>query len=62
MGQMRQVMVNNFINAGLTAIFLAVVLSVLFYSVRAIRAARAQPSRTDRETSYVALQPQQVGP
>lgn len=62
MGQMRQVMVNNFINAGLTAIFLAVVLSVLFYSVIAIRAARARPARTDRETAYVALQPQQVRP
>jgi carbon starvation protein CstA len=62
MGQMRQVMVNNFVNAGLTAIFLAVVLSVLFYAVKAVRAARVQPSRTDRETAYVALQPQEASP
>jgi carbon starvation protein CstA len=62
MGQMRQVMVNNFVNAGLTAIFLAVVLSVLFYAVKAVRAARVQPSRTDRETVYVALQPQEASP
>jgi carbon starvation protein len=59
---MQQVVINNFINACLTAIFLAVVLSVLFYSVKAIRAARAQPLRTDRETAYVALQPQEAHP
>ena len=56
MGQMRQVMVNNFVNAALTAVFLAVVLSVLVYSIKSIRVARAQPVRTDRETAYVALQ------
>jgi carbon starvation protein len=61
-GQMRQVMVNNFINAGLTAVFLAVVFSVLFYAVKAVRAARVQPLRTDRETAYVALQPQEASP
>jgi carbon starvation protein len=62
MGQMQQVVINNFINACLTAVFLAVVLSVLFYSVKAIRSARAQPLRTDRETAYVALQPQEAHP
>ena len=62
MSQMQQVVINNFINACLTAVFLAVVLSVLFYSVKAIRAARAQPLRTDRETAYVALQPQEAHP
>jgi carbon starvation protein len=62
MGQMQQVVINNFINACLTAVFLAVVLSVLFYSVRAIRSARAQPLRTDRETAYVALQAQEAHP
>ncbi len=60
MSQMQQVVINNFVNACLTAVFLAVVLSVLFYSVKAIRAARALPDRTDRETGYVALQPQEV--
>jgi carbon starvation protein len=62
MGQMQQVVINNFINACLTAVFLTVVLSVLFYSVRAIRSARAQPLRTDRETAYVALQAQEAHP
>ena len=60
MGQMQQVMVNNFINAGLTAVFLAVVLSVLAYSIRAIGAARRAGVRTDRETAYVALGPQEA--
>lgn len=60
MGQMQQVVVNNFVNACLTAVFLAVVLSVLWYSVQAIRAARSQADRTDRETPHVALQPQEV--
>jgi len=60
MGQMQQVMVNNFINAGLTAVFLAVVLSVLVYSVKAIGAARRAGARTDRETAYIALSPQEA--
>jgi len=60
MGQMQQVVVNNFVNACLTAVFLAVVLSVLWYSVQAIRAARSQADRTDRETPRVALQPQEA--
>ena len=56
-GQMQQVMVNNYINAGLTALFLFVVFSVLVYSVKAILAARRVSTRTDRETPYVALKP-----
>lgn len=56
---MRQVMINNYINAGLTVLFMLVVLSVLFYSIVAIRKARANPARTDRETPYVALTPEQ---
>ncbi|KAF1686131.1 carbon starvation protein A [Pseudoxanthomonas broegbernensis] len=58
-GGMQQVMVNNYVNAGLTLLFMLVVLSVLFYSVGAIRKARANPARTDRETPYVALAPEQ---
>src|SRR5690606_28632602 len=49
MGGMHQVMVNNYVNAGLTALFLFVVLAVLVYSVVAIRRARASEARTDRE-------------
>jgi carbon starvation protein CstA len=52
---MGQIMFNNYVNAGLTALFLGVVLSVLFYSVLAIRKAQANPARSDRETPYVAL-------
>jgi carbon starvation protein len=57
---MAQIMFNNYVNAGLTALFLLVVLSVLFYSIVAIRKARASTVRTDRETAYVALQPHQM--
>jgi carbon starvation protein len=56
-GQMQQVMINNYVNAGLTALFLFVVFSVLFYSVSAIAKARRSPERSDRETAYVATDP-----
>lgn len=58
-GQMQQVMVNNYVNAGLTALFLFVVLSVLFYSIGAIVKARRNPQRSDRETPYIALTSEQ---
>lgn len=58
-GQMQQVMVNNYINAGLTALFLFVVLSVLVYSIGAIVKARRNPQRSDKETPYIALTPEQ---
>ncbi len=58
-GGMQQIMFNNYVNAGLTALFMFVVLTVLFYSVGAIRKARANPARSDRETAYVALTPEQ---
>ena len=43
-------------------LFLFVVLAVLVYSIRTIRAARANPQRSDRESAYVALRPEQVQP
>ena len=58
-GGMQQIMFNNYVNAGLTALFMFVVLAVLFYSVGAVRKARANPARTDRETAYVALSEEQ---
>jgi carbon starvation protein len=58
-GGMQQIMINNYVNAGLTALFLFVVLAVLFYSVKAIAKARASTTRTDREQPYVALTPEQ---
>ena len=54
-GGMQQIMINNYVNAGLTALFVLVVLSVLFYSVITIGKARRSDVRTDRETPYVAL-------
>lgn len=59
MAQMQQVVVNSYINAGLTALFLFVVFSVLVYALRAIVKARASSTRTDRETPYVALTDEQ---
>ena len=59
---MQQVMVNNYINAGLTALFLFVVFAVLVYSIKTIIAARRSPVRTDHETPYVALKPHEVQP
>ncbi|MEI2456141.1 carbon starvation CstA family protein [Lysobacter firmicutimachus] len=59
--QMQQIMVNSYVNTGLTALFLFVVFSVLVYSVGAILKARANPQRSDRESPYVALKPHEMG-
>ncbi|TKS54520.1 carbon starvation protein A [Luteimonas yindakuii] len=59
MAQMQQVVINGYVNAGLTTLFLFVVFSVLFYSVRSIMKARGIATRTDRETAYVALSEEQ---
>jgi carbon starvation protein len=58
-GGMQQIMINNYVNAALTALFLFVVLAVLFYAVKAIARARASTARTDREQPYVALTSEQ---
>jgi carbon starvation protein len=58
-GGMQQIMINNYVNAGLTALFLFVVLAVLFYSVKAIAKARASTTRIDREQPCVPLTPEQ---
>ena len=55
--QMQQIATNSYVNAGLTTLFLLVVFSVLFYAIGAIRKARANPQRSDRETPYVAVDP-----
>ncbi|HSD16113.1 MAG TPA: carbon starvation CstA family protein [Thermomonas sp.] len=56
-GEMQQIAFNSGVNAGLTALFLFVVASVLVYATGAIRKARANPQRSDRETPYVAVDP-----
>jgi len=58
-GQMQQVVINGYVNATLTALFLLVVLSVLLYSVRTIIKARKNPQRSDQQSPYVALTQQQ---
>ncbi len=55
--QMQQIATNSYVNTGLTALFLFVVFSVLFYAVGAVRKARANPQRSDREMPYVAVDP-----
>ena len=55
--QMQQIAFNSYVNAGLTTLFLFVVASVLFYAIGAIRKARANPQRSDRETPWVAVDP-----
>jgi len=57
--QMQQVITNGYVNAGLTIIFLAVVFSVLFYAIKEIIKARKNSERTDQQTAYVALTPEQ---
>ncbi|MBN7135560.1 carbon starvation protein A [Lysobacter enzymogenes] len=58
--QMHQIMINSYVNTGLTALFLFVVFSVLAYSLGAIVKARANPQRSDRESPYVALKPHEM--
>ncbi|MGY2293326.1 carbon starvation CstA family protein [Pseudomonas sp. SDO528_S397] len=54
-GQMQNVIFNAYLNATLTAFFLAVVLSVLFYAFRVGRQAWVKPTRSDNETPFNAL-------
>ena len=56
---MHQVVINSYVNTGLTVLFLFVVFSVLVYALRAIAKARRSSERTDRETPYVALTEEQ---
>lgn len=50
--QMQHVIFNAWTNSVLTVLFLLVVLSVLFYSIKVGRAALREPARTDRETPF----------
>lgn len=59
MSQMHQVVINSYVNTGLTVLFLFVVFSVLVYALRAIAKARRSSERTDRESPYVALTDEQ---
>ena len=59
MSQMHQVVINSYVNTGLTVLFLFVVFSVLLYAVKAILKARRSSERSDRESPYVALTEEQ---
>ncbi len=50
-GEMRQVIFNDYVNAGLCALFMSVVVAMVFYGVKAIAAARASDVPTTREVA-----------
>jgi carbon starvation protein len=50
-GQMRQVIFNDYVNASLAALFIAVVLAMIFYGLRTIVAARRSETPTAMETA-----------
>jgi carbon starvation protein len=55
MEDMSRVVLNNYIDAGLCALFVAVVVATVFFGIRAALAARANNTPTSRESDYVAL-------
>lgn len=55
LGQMQNVIMNAYTNAGLSALFLLVVFSILFYSLKVAFAASAKAERSDRETPFQAI-------
>ncbi|WP_010209328.1 carbon starvation CstA family protein [Pseudomonas amygdali] len=57
MDQMQHVIFNAYTNAGLTALFLFVVFSILFYALKVGRAAWTTKARTDKEALYQAMPP-----
>ncbi len=60
MAEMHKIVFNAYVNTTLSVLFLFVVVSVLFYSIRTILAARRSTTRTDRESEYVKVDPQQL--
>ncbi|HEY4663922.1 MAG TPA: carbon starvation CstA family protein [Comamonas sp.] len=57
MEQMQAIAFNAYTNAALTAVFLLVVWSVLFYAIKVSLSAHRNPERTDRETPFVPMPP-----
>ncbi|SDI06018.1 carbon starvation CstA family protein [Pseudomonas panipatensis] len=54
-GQMKTVMMNSYINAGLTVLFLLVVFSILIYAIKTGTAAWSKPERTDKEAPFQSI-------
>ncbi|MDC6494259.1 carbon starvation protein A [Pseudomonas syringae] len=57
MDQMQHVIFNAYTNAGLTILFLFVVVSILFYAIKVGRAAWSTKERTDKEAPFQAMPP-----
>ena len=55
LGQMQSVIMNAYTNATLSALFLVVVFSILFYALKVGRAAWIRPERSDKETPFQAM-------
>lgn len=55
LAQMERVLVNDYVNTGLTAIFMLVVINIVVFGFISVRRARANPKSTSQETPYVAL-------
>lgn len=55
LAQMQRVIFNDYVNAGLTALFILVVLSILLFSIRACLQALRHDRPTARETPFQAL-------
>jgi len=50
--QMQQIVINGYTNTGLTALFLMVVFSILFFAIKTGVAALSKSERTDKETPF----------
>ena len=53
--QMRQIIFNDYLDAGLAAFFVVVVVSVLFFGIRTILKARADSKPSTKETPFQAM-------
>ena len=55
LGEMSRVVMNDYINAGLCAIFMFVVVSIVVFGLKSVQRARAENKPTSRETPYETL-------
>ncbi|MHB8912234.1 MAG: carbon starvation CstA family protein [Lysobacter sp.] len=54
--EMQRVVFNNYVDAGLTALFVSVVVAIVYFGLRAAFAARRSNGPSTQETGYVALE------
>jgi len=55
MAEMQRIVFNDYLDAGLAAFFMLVVLAVLYYGVRTVIAARKTGTPTAQESPFVAM-------